>query len=304
MSHDRSVNVSHDAVIAKPERGTMLQSFSPRSHGSKGYSLPQDSEENRGSVGQSAGQSSTSVVDQVRSPADDAGVTSSSTICPAPVCRQFWKAGSYNDELSSKSQQPNGKNYLHVHPMFLHSNATSHKWAFGAVAELLDNAVDEIQNGATFVIVDKTTNPRDGATALLIQDDGGGMDPQAMRHCMGFGFSDKKSDSAIGRYGNGFKTSTMRLGADVIVFSRHSKNQTLTQSIGLLSYTYLTRTGHDRIVVPILDYEFNASAGEFKTLQDREHFISSLSILLEWSPFSTEAELLQQARPIYFLSFF
>lgn len=23
-----------------------------------------------------------------------------------------------------------GKNYLHVHPMFLHSNATSHKWAF------------------------------------------------------------------------------------------------------------------------------------------------------------------------------
>ncbi|XP_010498319.1 PREDICTED: protein MICRORCHIDIA 6-like [Camelina sativa] len=290
MSYNRSISVSHDDVVVKPERGNMLQSISPRSHGSKGHHLPQDSEENRGSIGQS----STSVVDQVRSPADDAGVTSSSTICPAPVCRQFWKAGSYNDELSSKSQQPNGKNYLHVHPMFLHSNATSHKWAFGAVAELLDNAVDEIQNGATFVIVDKTTNPRDATTALLIQDDGGGMDPQAMRNCMGFGFSDKKSDSAIGRYGNGFKTSTMRLGADVIVFSRHSKNQTLTQSIGLLSYTYLTRTGNDRIVVPILDYEFNASAGEFKPLQDREHFISSLSILLEWSPFSTEAELLQQ----------
>lgn len=68
-----------------------------------------------------------------------------------------------------------GKNYLHVHPMFLHSNATSHKWVFGgmllssiqtrllfmitliaylcgyffwfrfaAIAELLDNAVDEV----------------------------------------------------------------------------------------------------------------------------------------------------------------
>lgn len=34
---------------------------------------------------------------------------------------------------------------------------------------------------------------------IKISDDGGGMDPQAMRHCMGFGFSDKKSDSAIGR---------------------------------------------------------------------------------------------------------
>lgn len=44
-----------------------------------------------------------------------------------------------------------------------------------------------------------------------------------------------------------------------------------------------------------LDYEYKASTSEFVTLQDREHFISSLSILLEWSPFSTEAELLQQA---------
>ncbi|WZZ18693.1 hypothetical protein YC2023_111782 [Brassica napus] len=281
MSYNASINVSQDALVVKPEHR----------YGSKGLVLPQDSEENRGSLG---AQSSTSVVDQVRTPPEDAGVTSSSTICPAPVCRQFWKAGSYSDELSSKSQQPTGKNYLHVHPMFLHSNATSHKWAFGAVAELLDNAVDEIQNGATFVIVDKTTNPKDGTTALLVQDDGGGMDPQAMRHCMGFGFSDKKSDSAIGRYGNGFKTSTMRLGADVIVFSRHFKNQTWTQSIGLLSYTYLTRTGHDRIVVPILDYEYKASTSEFVTLQDSEHFISNLSILLEWSPFSTETELLQQ----------
>ncbi|KAJ0237541.1 Protein MICRORCHIDIA 6 [Hirschfeldia incana] len=283
MSYKTSAQASHDAsLVVKPEQ---------RPCGSKGNNavpLPQDSEE------ENRGQSSTSAVDQVRTPPEDAGVTSSSTICPAPVCRQFWKAGSYNDELSSKSQQPTGKNYLHVHPMFLHSNATSHKWAFGAVAELLDNAVDEIQNGATFVVVDKTTNPKDGTTALLVQDDGGGMDPQAMRHCMGFGFSDKKSDSAIGRYGNGFKTSTMRLGADVIVFSRHSKNQTWTQSIGLLSYTYLTRTGHDRIVVPILDYEFKASTNEFVTLQDREHYKSNLSILLEWSPFSTEAELLQQ----------
>ncbi|CAN6901195.1 unnamed protein product [Brassica oleracea] len=251
MSYNASTQVTHDALVVKPEHRD----------GSKGQAIPQDSEENRGSIG---AQSSTSVVDQVRTPPEDAGVTSSSTICPAPVCRQFWKAGSYIDELSSKSQQPTGKNYLHVHPMFLHSNATSHKWAFGAVAELLDNAVDEIQNGATFVIVDKTTNPKDGTTALLVQDDGGGMDPQAMRHCMGFGFSDKKSDSAIGRYGNGFKTSTMRLGADVIVFSRHFKDQTWTQSIGLLSYTYLTRTGHDRIVVPILDYEYKASTSKFR----------------------------------------
>ena len=114
---------------------------------------------------------------------------------------------------------------------------------------------EQIQNGATFVIVDKTSNPRDGSPALLIQgihlfiyiyiyififnlinnrkrvfkyyfgvflivnflikrnfiqlvffmtylpqlDDGGGMGPEAMRCCMSFGFSDKKSKSAIGQ---------------------------------------------------------------------------------------------------------
>ncbi|GMY14879.1 protein MICRORCHIDIA 6 isoform X1 [Fagus crenata] len=254
----------------------------------------QGSEENRSSNALSTGQSSSSILDQGQSPLDDTSLSSTSPICPAPVCRQFWKAGNYDDGLGSKISLQNGKNYLHVHPMFLHSNATSHKWAFGAVAELLDNAVDEIQNGATFVIVDKTTNPKDGNPALLIQDDGGGMSPEAMRRCMSFGFSEKKSKSAIGQYGNGFKTSTMRLGADVIVFSRHLNNRILTQSIGLLSYTFLSRTGHDRIVVPMVDYQFNTSTGTLEILHGREHFVSNLSMLLQWSPYSTEADLLKQ----------
>nr|XP_011464835.1 PREDICTED: MORC family CW-type zinc finger protein 3 isoform X4 [Fragaria vesca subsp. vesca] len=244
----------------------------------------QDSEEN-----------SSSVLDQGQSPLHDTGI---SCISLAPLCRQFWKAGNYNDGIASKPTFQNGNNYLHVHPMFLHSNATSHKWAFGAIAELLDNAVDEIQNGATFVNVDKISNPKDGSPALLIQDDGNGMDPEAMRRCMSFGFSDKKSKSAIGQYGNGFKTSTMRLGADVIVFSRHQDKRTLTQSIGLLSYTFLVRTGHDRIVVPMVDYKFNPTTETLDIMHGREHFMSNLSLLLQWSPYSTEAELLKQFNDI------
>lgn len=253
----------------------------------------QDSEDNRSSNALSTSQSSTSVLEQVQSPVDDTGVSSSS-ICPAPLCRQFWKAGDYSDGLSTSVSFQNGKNYLHVHPMFLHSNATSHKWAFGAIAELLDNAVDEIQNGATFVVVDKISNPRDGTPALLIQDDGGGMDPEAVQHCMSFGFSDKRSESAIGQYGNGFKTSSMRLGADVVVFSRHLDNRILKQSIGLLSYTFLMRTGHNRIVVPMVGYEYNTSTGKLEILHGKDHFMSNISILLQWSPYSTEAELLKQ----------
>lgn len=40
-------------------------------------------------------------------------------------------------------------------------------------------------------------------------DDGGGMDPEAMRRCMSFGFSDKKSKSLIGQCTNIFSFSKL-----------------------------------------------------------------------------------------------
>ncbi|CAL1405244.1 unnamed protein product [Linum trigynum] len=185
------------------------------------YSRQEEFEDNRIPNTSHGSLTGSTVLEQGQSPVDNAGVSSSTILPPAPLCRQFWKAGNYSDAHGSKVNLQSGKTCLHVHPMFLHSNATSHKWAFGAIAELLDNAIDEIQNGATFVKVDKILNPRDGGSALLIQDDGGGMDPEAFRQCMSFGFSDKKSTGTIGQYGNGFKTSSMRLGADVVVFTRH-----------------------------------------------------------------------------------
>lgn len=88
----------------------------------------------------------------------------------------------------------------------------------------------------------------------------------------------------------------MRLGADVIVFSRHVNNRSRvsTQSIGLLSYTFLTRSGYNRIVVPMVDYEYNTSSGKMEILHGRERCMSNLSILLQWSPYSSESELLKQ----------
>nr|GME16292.1 protein MICRORCHIDIA 6-like [Ipomoea batatas] len=211
-----------------------------------------NSEGNGSSNALTTTQNSTRILNQERCSIGGSSLTSSQ-ICPPPLCRQFWKAGNYDDGFSSKPTHKNDTSYLGIHPKFLHSNATSHKWAFGAIAELVDNAVDEAPNGASFVIVDKYINPRDGSAALLIQDDGGGMDPEAMRHCLSFGFSDKLK-SAIGKYGNGFKTGTMRLGADVIVFSRSMRNRKLTQTIGLLSYSFLTQAGLDRIVVPMVRF--------------------------------------------------
>lgn len=87
------------------------------------------------------------------------------------LCRQFWKAGEYEAQRTSENVAGGGRNHLRVNPKFLHSNATSHKWAFGAVAELVDNAVDEIQNGATFVKIDRVSDLKNGDAALLIQGD-------------------------------------------------------------------------------------------------------------------------------------
>ncbi|KAG8055099.1 hypothetical protein GUJ93_ZPchr0001g32631 [Zizania palustris] len=214
----------------------------------------------------------------------------------ARISRKFWSAGDYEAAGASSTQPPrNLQNRMCVHPKFLHSNATSHKWPFGAVAELLDNAVDEIKTGAETVIVDKVINKRNGSPALLVQDDGGGMDPDSLRRCMSFGFSDKQSGSSIGQYGNGFKTSTMRLGADVIVFSRCTKSREPTQSIGLLSYTFLAETGQKDVVVPVVDYKYNILTGEVKPYQrlGPNQFSSNLSVLLKWSPFETEEQLMQ-----------
>ncbi|TVU11226.1 hypothetical protein EJB05_44799 [Eragrostis curvula] len=214
-----------------------------------------------------------------------------------PFPRQFWKAGEYR--LAARAAIDGGQNRLRIHPKFLHSNATSHKWAFGAIAELLDNAVDEIHNGATFVKIDKIKHAPDREYSLMIQDDGGGMSPESLRSCMSFGFSHKCSTS-IGQYGNGFKTSTMRLGADVIVFTcrQDNDNRRLTRSVGLLSYTFLMSTRCNDILVPAVDYESDASSSTFKRIMNygEKHFFSNLSALLKCSPFSTEDELLNQFR--------
>ncbi|KAL5713378.1 hypothetical protein ACHQM5_015458 [Ranunculus cassubicifolius] len=210
--------------------------------------------------------------------------------------RSFWKAGGIADAgyTNSFQQQQQGElEHARVHPKFLHSNATSHKWAFGAIAELLDNAVDEISKGATFVKVDKMSNMKDQSPILLFQDNGGGMDPGCMRQCMSLGYSNKKGNT-IGQYGNGFKTSTMRLGADVIVFSRTTHGSRTTESIGLLSYTFLRTTGQDDVIVPMIDYEISGARRQPIIYSSLEDWSNNLKDILEWSPFSSEQELMQQ----------
>ncbi|XP_023004868.1 protein MICRORCHIDIA 7-like isoform X1 [Cucurbita maxima] len=213
------------------------------------------------------------------------------------ACKQFWKAGDFEEApCSNWESSSSGMDHVRVHPKFLHSNATSHKWALGAFAELLDNSLDEVCNGATHVNIDVLVNKKDTTRMLLIEDNGGGMSPDKMRHCMSLGYSEKsKLANTIGQYGNGFKTSTMRLGADVIVFSRCGKNgKSGTQSIGLLSYTFLRSTGKEDIIVPMLDYE--RKGGEWTKIvrSSLSDWNKNVETIVQWSPFASETELLRQ----------
>ncbi|KAH7429721.1 hypothetical protein KP509_09G063000 [Ceratopteris richardii] len=212
--------------------------------------------------------------------------------------RQFWKAGDYESDKGSHKSS-GGMDHVRVHPKFLHSNATSHKWALGAIAELLDNALDEITYGATSVHVDMIRNPKNGEPMLLVEDDGGGMNPDSMRQCMSLGYSMKsKMANTIGQYGNGFKTSTMRLGADVIVFSRCTDNKGLgpTESIGLLSYTFLRETGQQDIIVPMIDYEIKPFGLRKLVRRNVDDWNRNMETIKCWSPYATESELMDHFR--------
>ncbi|OMO94006.1 hypothetical protein CCACVL1_06228 [Corchorus capsularis] len=213
-------------------------------------------------------------------------------------CKQFWKAGDYEGGNAGESAISSvSMDHVRVHPKFLHSNATSHKWALGAFAELLDNALDEVCNGASYVCIDMLKNQKDKSKMLLVEDNGGGMNPEKMRSCMSLGYSSKsKMANTIGQYGNGFKTSTMRLGADVIVFSQSpgKDGKSPTRSVGMLSYTFLTETGQQDIVVPIIDYE-QSGHGWNKIMQASEDdWYRKLDTIVQWSPYASEADLLQQ----------
>ncbi|XP_009110531.3 protein MICRORCHIDIA 5-like [Brassica rapa] len=213
------------------------------------------------------------------------------------LSRQFWKAG--DDKEDERPPRNCGNDAaIRVHPQFLHANATSHKWALGAFAELLDNSLDEACNGATYVHVDSTTNQKDGKSSMLIvQDNGGGMDPNRFRECLSLGYSRKRNvANTVGQYGNGFKTSTMRLGADAIIFtrSRGANGGNTTQSVGMLSYTYLYETRKSEAVVPTVDFELVDNNWVALTHDDRDKWFDNLETIVKWSPYVSQQAMFDQ----------
>jgi hypothetical protein len=63
----------------------------------------------------------------------------------------------------------------------------------------------------------------------------------------------KNDHLPVGHYGNGFKSGSMRLGKDAIVFTKQEDSK----SVGFLSQTYLEVIKAQTILVPIVSWDSN-----------------------------------------------
>ncbi|KAL1267762.1 hypothetical protein QQF64_033125 [Cirrhinus molitorella] len=140
-----------------------------------------------------------------------------------------------------------------LNPKFLHTNSTSHTWPFSAIAELIDNAYDPDVSAKQFWI-DKTAIR--GQDCLIFMDNGAGMDYDKMYKMLSFGFSDKETINGhvpVGLYGNGFKSGSMRLGRDTIVFSKNGESmcteKELLCELNAINAHYDTESTGTRIII-------------------------------------------------------
>ncbi|XP_055368457.1 MORC family CW-type zinc finger protein 3 [Betta splendens] len=168
-------------------------------------------------------------------------------------------------------------------PSFLNSNSTSHTGPFSAVAELIDNASDPGVS-AKQIWIDVTDEA--GHPCLTFTDNGSGMTPNKLHKMLSFGFTEKgsarASQQAIGVYGNGFKSGSMRLGRDALIFTKNGGCQT----VGMLSQTYLENIKAQAVIVPIVPF-----SQQTKSLVVTEDSEASLAAILQHSIISTREQI-------------
>ncbi|CAL4901451.1 unnamed protein product [Urochloa decumbens] len=147
-----------------------------------------------------------------------------------------------------------------VRNKFQDGNETSHRWILGAIAELLDNAVDEVPRGATKVLIDCVVNPHNGSPSLLVQ---------------------------------GFKAAISCLGVGAIIFTRHVHTCIPSQSIGL-RFISGEETDQKPIVIPMVNYKYNPVTAEIIRCERKpRRFCINMAMLMRLSPYNSEEELLQ-----------
>ncbi|KAI0981498.1 hypothetical protein GJ496_000958 [Pomphorhynchus laevis] len=214
-----------------------------------------------------------------------AGITQTSKSSTNIANNKDMKSGSMDYSLLNRAQLTFD---------YLHTNSTTHEFIFGALAELVDNSRDA---GAENLYIYSIPNSDvRGGHMIYFLDDGCGMDAEEAVNVMSFGKSDKRSENscAIGQYGNGLKSGSMRVANDFILFTK--KNNAFT-------CLFLSRTFHEdenikEVIVPIPS--FDVQSGEPLLLGGKtlaKHNIE-MQLILKYSPFHDFDSFMQQLRSI------
>lgn len=171
---------------------------------------------------------------------------------------------------------------------YLHTNSTTHEFLFGALAELVDNSRDA---GSTemriFTVVREEYR---GGFLLCFLDNGCGMDPTEVSQVIQFGRSSKREAGAdhVGQYGNGLKSGSMRIGKDMILFTKKKD----TMSCLFLSRTFHEREDIHEVIVPMPSWDVKSRKAHLPEGHTIERHEVEVEIILRYSPFNTLEDLL------------
>ncbi|XP_064153708.1 ATPase MORC2 isoform X2 [Anguilla rostrata] len=132
-----------------------------------------------------------------------------------------------------------------------------------------------------------------GGFMLCFLDDGTGMDPNEATHVIQFGKSSKRSPESthIGQYGNGLKSGSMRIGKDFILFTKKENMLTCL----FLSRTFHEEEGLDEVIVPLPTWD---NQNKQPVTQDPEKHAIETELIYKYSPFKTEAQLMELFKKI------
>ncbi|NXC38462.1 MORC4 protein, partial [Penelope pileata] len=170
-------------------------------------------------------------------------------------------------------------------PGFLRSNSDGHAGPFSAVAELIENASDR-SLAVKLLCID--VEVLKGHLCLTFTDNGAGMTPRKLSHMLSFGCTknavhvDHRTTEPCG---NSFRSSSMRLGKDAMVFTKNGG----VLSVGLFSQTYLERVCAEAVVIPLVPFN-----QQNKKIIVTKESVPSLEAILEHTLFNTSEELLAQ----------
>eukprot|EP00250_Pteridium_aquilinum_P020858 c24966_g1_i2 orf=202-2334(+) len=175
--------------------------------------------------------------------------------------------------------------FAQTHPSYLETLGQTHaSWIFGALAELIDNARDAKARRVDITVDQEFFKALNCQIPVLsVWDNGTGMSHLEILRMVSFGHKkpDEDDESVIGRFGIGFKTGSMRLGKDAVVFTQSRE----TRSIAFLSQSY--NKGKEEVEIPIITYRKEGGWMEFDLqVHSQEEAEDRLRAVKEYSPFN------------------